>query len=176
MTGVSEMGQQFGRPTRAEPETFLTVHGNGSCRLGDPNKRHWVKTRLGREGKCCRKRFKLHSTCEEPLEQGQDLNEHSPDPQPHAQFQISRGSATNGPAPGLPACDGFSKTPETCGNGLKVWLSWNNLEMETLWVLEQVHLDISPDCYFSIFVWFCCFTKWECKQKRKHEAWKYIIH
>ena len=46
----------------------LTVHSDRPRRLRDPNKRHWVKTRFGREGERRGERLELHSTREQSLQ------------------------------------------------------------------------------------------------------------
>lgn len=72
-----------GQHRNQQPPNLLTIHSNRPRRLRDPNKRHWVKTRLSREGERRGERFKLNSTREQPLEQvTEDGNEHGPNPIP----------------------------------------------------------------------------------------------
>ena len=79
-----------GRHRSQQPPNLLTIHSNRPRRLRDPNKRHWVKTRLSREGERRGERFKLHSTREQPLEQvTEDSSEHGPNPIPKPPLLVS---------------------------------------------------------------------------------------
>ena len=57
-----------GPQNHSQKGAVLTAHSDRPRRLRDPDERHRVKTRLGREGQCRGERLELHSAREQPLQ------------------------------------------------------------------------------------------------------------
>ena len=57
-----------GPQNHSQKGAVLTVHSDRPRRLRDPDERHRVKTRLGREGESRGERLELHSAREQPLQ------------------------------------------------------------------------------------------------------------
>ena len=57
-----------GPQNHSQKGAVLTVHSDRPRRLWDPDERHRVKTRLGREGESRGERLELHSAREQPLQ------------------------------------------------------------------------------------------------------------